>query len=180
MKTFRASSPTAPPRGEDAFSLVEVTVAIGIFAFVIVAIMGLFPAALRQKADAALETRSVMIAQQIIGGIRAGGSVSNALSSDYSIKWGENKNPSVRDLTRGLVLGFSRDGTTVNHIWDGTAAWENTDVGPAGQSITTKAFVSADNVAPGLYDVSVQVGYPANLPADKRRVQRFRTLVSSP
>ena len=45
------SSPTDhPPRNfchGEAFSLVEVVIAIGLFAFVIVGILGLFPAALR-------------------------------------------------------------------------------------------------------------------------------------
>ena len=41
---------TTPPRGGEAFSLVEVTVAIGIFAFVIVGIIGLFPTALKMQA----------------------------------------------------------------------------------------------------------------------------------
>ena len=44
------------------FSLVEVTVAIGIFAFVVVGVLGLLPTALRMRAESAQETRAVMIA----------------------------------------------------------------------------------------------------------------------
>lgn len=167
-------------RHSAAFSLVEVTIAIGIFAFVIIAILGLFPAALRQRSDAALETRAVLIAQQVFGGVAAAGAVTNALSSDYSIKWDEAKNPSLRNLSNGLVLGFAQNGTTVNHIFDNTNSWASTDIGPVAQNITTKAFVVATNVSPGLFAVNVQVGYPANLPADKRRLQTFSSLVYAP
>ena len=51
--------PIQPPGG---FSLVEVTIAIGIFAFVIVGILGLLPAGMRLRADSAADTRAVLIA----------------------------------------------------------------------------------------------------------------------
>jgi type II secretory pathway pseudopilin PulG len=159
------------------FSLVEVTIAIGLFAFVLVGILGLYPAALRQRSDAAVELRATLIAQQVFGGIRGANSVSNAVASDYSIKWTEPKNPSLRDYVNGVVLGFSQDGTTVNHIFDNTNSWASADVGPVAQNITTKALVTASNVSPGLYAVTLQVGYPANLPADKRRTQSFQASV---
>jgi uncharacterized protein (TIGR02598 family) len=162
------------------FSLVEVTIAIGIFAFVIVAILGLFPAALRQRSEAAAETRAVLIAQQIFGGIGATGAVTNALSSDYSIKWDEEKSPTLHNLTKGLVLGFSQNGTSINHIFSDLNSWSSGDVGPAEQNITTKALVVASNVSPGLYSVVVQVGHPASLPADKRRSQSFASFVHAP
>ena len=61
---------TPPPRHEaDAFSLVEVAIAIGIFAFVIVGIIGLFPTALRIQSESAVETRSSMIAQQLFDAV---------------------------------------------------------------------------------------------------------------
>ncbi len=164
---------THPPRGlasRAGFSLVEVTIAIGIFAFVIVAILGLFPAALRQRSDAAAETRAVLIAQQVFGGVAATGSVTNALSS-------ETNNPTLLNLSNGVVLGFSQNSTTVNQIVNGTNSWATPEADP---NITTKALVIATNVSPGLFNVSVQVGYPASLPADKRRLQTFSSLVYSP
>lgn len=177
MKPANSSTSCACYAG---FSLVEVTIAIGIFAFIVVGILGLFPAALRQRTEAAVETRAVLIAQQVFGGVAATGAVTNALSADYSIKWDEPKSPSLRNLADGLVLGFAQNGTTVNHIFSATNSWASTDVGPPEQNITTKALVVASNVAPNLYSVVVEVGYPANLPADKRRLQRFYSLVYAP
>ena len=159
------------------FTLVEVTIAIGIFAFVIVAVLGLFSVALRQRGDSALEARAVLIAQQVFGGI-PGYSLSNALSYDNLIQ-GPNS-PTLKNLTNGLVLGFADKGTSVSHIFSDIGAWDSSDVGDPSQPVATKAYVSATNVAPGLYSVSVQVGYPAYLPAAKRRVQTFSTLVGAP
>lgn len=172
MKTAKKIS------GPAGFSLVEVTIAIGLFAFVLVGILGLYPAALRQRADAALELRSALIAQQVVEGIRAANSVSGALGSDYSIKWDDAaKNLSRLDYLRGQVLGFSENGTTVNHIFSSTNAWVDADIGPPEQRIATKALVVASNVSPGLYAVTLHVGHPANLPADKRRSQSYQTFV---
>jgi uncharacterized protein (TIGR02598 family) len=164
--------------GNAGFSLVEVTIAIGLFAFVLVGILGLYPAALRQRADAAHELRSTLIAQQVFEGVRAANSVTSALSSDYSIKWEDaDQKPSRLDYLQGVVLGFSANGTTVNHIFDSTNAWASADIGPPDQDITTKALVVASNVSPGLYALTLQVGYPANLPAANRRSQTFQTYV---
>ena len=164
---------TPPIRGHApraGFSLVEVTIAIGIFAFVIVAILGLFPAALRQRSEAAAEMRAVLIAQQVFGGIAATESVTAALSS------GTN-NPSLLDLSNGVVLGFSQNSTTANQFANGTNSWAPAE---PDVNITTKALVIATNVSPGLFNVSVRVGYPASLPADKRRLQTFSSLVYAP
>jgi type II secretory pathway pseudopilin PulG len=68
---------TQPSGKGGGFSLVEVTIAIGIFAFVIVAILGLFPVALKQRSDSALETRAVLVAQQVFESIRASPSSSS-------------------------------------------------------------------------------------------------------
>jgi type II secretory pathway pseudopilin PulG len=167
------------------FSLVEVTIAIGLFAFVIVGIIGLFPAALKQRADAGFETRSVMIARQIYQGIEAGESLTAALMPDVDIKWEGNPTNStltLKNINDGVVLGFSKQGTTVNHIFSNKGSWASQDVGPPQQEITTKALVEATAAAGSgnVYEVTVSVGFPANLPAARRRIETFRKLVYSP
>lgn len=95
------------PRKIEAFSLVEVTIAIGIFAFVIVGIIGLFPTALRMQAESSVETRASMIAQQLFDSV------------DLSIaKW---TNPTGNVFTNiilrdapGLIAGNSRTVNLVN------------------------------------------------------------------
>jgi len=176
------------PVAASAFSLVEVTIAIGIFAFVIVGIIGLFPAALRQRSDAALETRATMIAQQIFEGLRGSPSLSEARMPDEvnpQREDGAQFSLGIKDLKSGpLVLGYSRQGTTVNHVYDNDSIWQNGDSGGvvAQQSLVTIARIEATPVAmtPRLYSVTVDVSAPPELPADKRRTETFTDLVYSP
>jgi len=63
-----------------AFSLIEVTLALGVVAFALVAILGLVPVALRSAKDATEDTRVSLIAQDIAVRSRALFSSSSALS----------------------------------------------------------------------------------------------------
>jgi len=58
--------------GTSAFSLIEIAVSLGIFAFAIVGIMGLFPAALQQSAESSALTRGSFIANAILAELRTG------------------------------------------------------------------------------------------------------------
>jgi Tfp pilus assembly protein PilV len=154
------------------FSLVEVTIAIGIFAFVIVGIIGLFPVGLKQRQDAALETRAVLISRQIFESINAAGNLTNV-----SIAVGEDERANV-NLVNPLVLGYQVDGTApgVNFGSD-TGKW---DSGEVERDVTTKSKVTSTKISDQLYQVVVEVGYPAVLPADKRRKFSFSRLAYTP
>jgi len=156
-----------------AFSLVEVTIAIGIFAFVIVGIVGLFPVGVRQREDSALETRAVMIGRQIFESIEAAGNLTNV-----NLIVGEDERVAVNLVDQPLVLGYEVDGTApgVNFRGD-IGKW---DTGYVEQDVTTKSLITTTNVGGQLYRVDVQVGYPAILPADKRRVYSFSRLAYTP
>jgi len=67
-------------RTRDAFSLIEVTIALGVVAFALVAILGLVPVALRSAREATDDTRSSLIAQDVATRARALFSSSSALS----------------------------------------------------------------------------------------------------
>lgn len=155
-----------------AFSLVEVTIAIGIFAFVIVGIIGLFPIGVRQREDSALETRAVMISRQIFESIEAAGNLTNV-----SIVVGEDERVNV-NLLSPLVLGYEVDGTApgVNFATD-LSKW---DSGYVEQDVTTKSKITTQRVSDQLYRVNVEVGYPAVLPASKRRILSFSRLAHTP
>ena len=158
-----------PPSG---FSLVEVTIAIGIFAFVIVGIIGLFPVGLKQREDSALETRAALISRQIFESIEAAGNLTNV-----SITVGEDERATV-NLLDSLVLGYEVDGTApgVNFESD-IDKWSS---GYVEQDVTTKSKITATNISGQLYRVDVEVGYPAVLPADKRRIYSFSRLAYTP
>jgi len=76
---FRITLPSLQPR---AFSLVEVTIALGILAFVGVTILTLLPTALNSMQDTAMETISARIASQVVADLQQVeiGSASNAIS----------------------------------------------------------------------------------------------------
>ena len=180
---------TTPPRGGEAFSLVEVTVAIGIFAFVIVGIIGLFPTALKMQARSSVETRSSMIAQQIFDQIDmsiarwtnpAGNVFSNMTLRDGPGLVGDNSRPvNLLNANRPVVVGFAAKTSMPFYMFtqNGQTAWSNGINGLAeppfgskpntaaiSNDIITLARVSAiSNIGgnPKLYQVVVEVRSPA-------------------
>ncbi len=161
-----------------AFSLIETVVAIGIFSFVIVGIIGLFPAGMRRQSEAAAETRARIIAESIFDCIKASDSLANC---KIPVEIG-TPNLQFRNHIQGTLLGFGQDGTGINYAWDSGSLgdWDSANI-PANQNITTKARVRAVAVPnmPNLYTVTVDVGTPANLPATVRKTFSFTTLVHS-
>ncbi|CAN5593677.1 hypothetical protein BH09VER1_BH09VER1_41350 [soil metagenome] len=63
------------------FSLIEIVLALGIISFAIVAIMGMFPVALRSAQESQRETRAALIAQQIYGDLAASTNTTNRVVS---------------------------------------------------------------------------------------------------
>lgn len=173
-----------------AFSLVEVTIAIGIFAFVMVAILGLFPTATKMRADSALETRAVMIAQQIFSYVESAGSaatapgfapivfsVTNVAMRDGPALQPINTRTNI-NLTNpgGIVLGYQNRSSMPYYFFGTTnpGAWTNMPANVEGaitttadNEITTLARVSATTntgSACHQYRVTVEVRSPAGVP----------------
>ena len=176
-----------PPVRPDGFSLVEVTVAIGIFAFVIVGIIGLFPTALKIRAESALETRSSMIAQQLFSQVRSSTSISNVVVRDGPAFTGTI---TANLLTSVIVMGYQSRTTMPYWLYRTSpgAAWTNTggadaDVIKSAQNdINTLARLSATAVpgAKNLYQVNVDIRSPASLPLANTKPANFSTFVYLP
>ena len=158
-----------------AFSLVEVTVAIGIFAFVAVGILGLLPAALKQRADSSREMRATMIAEELFSALQASPSITNVILRDGP-GLGSGNNQSVNlGAGNSVVIGYPAGTSVPWFLWGGKrnvgtpdSAWIN-GVMPAGavaNGIDTLARIIATNVpgTPGLYQIAVEVRSPANVP----------------
>jgi len=176
------------PRGSSAFSLVEVTIAIGLFAFVMVGILGLFPTAARMRTDSALETRAVMIAQQLFSYVETAGINPSVPSADftYSVTGVVVRDgPALQVATTrtnidlrqegGVVLGYQNRSSMPYYFFGTTnaGAWTNMPVTVEGATtstvdneITTLARVYAEPAADGCHDyrVTVEVRYPAVAP----------------
>jgi type II secretory pathway pseudopilin PulG len=173
-------SPPSARRRKRAFSLVETVVAIGIFSFVIVGILGLFPAGMKRQAEARAEARARIIAESIFECIKASESLANSkIPSEIENPYGLQS----RSHLQGTLLGYAQDGTSINYLWPpgSTSDWANGNI-PANQSITTKARIQVTPVPdnPNLYQVTVDVGSPANLPENAMQIFSFTTLVYSP
>jgi hypothetical protein len=189
----------ASRRASAGFSLVEIAVAVGLFAFGVVGVIGLFPAAIAQRADAARDTRARLISEQVFSALR--GSNNEALIKDngnseivlpplidMGAEEGENA-PEEGDLRRKKIagffpfcLGYGETGTTPIRDIPGDDMWKNGVTGEAKDSafialVTREPLGVPVTDEPHLYKVDVQIGYPGNLPADKRRNSIFSSLV---
>jgi type II secretory pathway pseudopilin PulG len=180
---------------KSAFTLVESVVAIGLFAFVIVGIVGLFGSALGRQRQASFETRSVMVSQQILARIRAAESATNAY-----LTRGSDPNTQAKLFhsasfaapgTNTVVFYYKKDGTELSGILD-PANYSNATfsfypgypaetltndiVGRARLSLTTN-----DTGSTNLYRVTIEVSEPANLPLHARRyTNTFTTFATFP
>jgi len=173
------------------FSLVEVTVAVGIFAFVVVGILGLLPTGMKLRSDSAQETRAVLISQELFSSISSSGGVRSVVMRDGpGLREGNNVNPAA-DLTAGpLVIGYPTQTTVPFGMWhssrgnDPDGLWETGELPQwaVDNDIQTLAKLRAEAV-PGnelLYRVICEVRSPADLPLDKSSPSVFSTYVYSP
>ena len=200
---------TPSPRHEaEAFSLVEVAIAIGIFAFVIVGIIGLFPTALRIQSESAVETRASMIAQQLFDAVDlsiakwtnpAANVFTNITLRDGPGLVGDNSRPvNLLNANRPIVAGFAAKSSMPFYMFtqNGSNAWftgiSNLAEPPFGSKanapaisndITTLARISAlSNIGgnPKLYQVTVEVRSPAFAALSNTTPSVFSTLKAAP
>jgi len=178
----------SPPSGSPGFSLVEVTVAIGIFAFVAVGILGLLPAALKIRSDSAQETRGVMIAQELFSSVRTSPSITNVRvrtgprNAESDMRYNQN-------LTNTFIVVGYPAGTTVPYWFFEApgAAWTNASAAHAEllkavkeNNIQTVARLSARRITNDLYQLTVEVRSPATLALSNARPVQFTSLYYSP
>lgn len=136
------------------FSLVEITLAIGIAAFALVAILGMFPVAMKAATESRHETQATFIAQSLFGGLAAG----------------ENGQAL-------LITGTNTDGApTVQTVNLNQANWQSDslefdeqglrvgapEAGPAVYAAVVN--ISTNNQPEGLSRVQVTVSAPAGAP----------------
>lgn len=172
--------------------MVEVTVAIGIFAFVVVAILGLFPAALRLRTDSALETRAVMIANELFASVRASTNIGN-VTLRAGPNFSDSSNIQAVSLagSGSVVVGYPANTCVPFYMWyagrggdasDPTAAWERGEMssGATANAIQTLAKLYATQVTNNLYQVTVEVRAPAVARLERTPPMVFTTLHYSP
>jgi len=171
------------------FSLVEIVVAMGIFAFAAVAILGLYSVALKTRADSTLETRSAIIADEVFNVIAMSGGLGGVLFRDGPAL--QPRNNQRVNLSGGekVLLGFVGGTTVPFGLWhsargqDPQKVWENgvTDSWAFSNGIELVALVWATPLPSGvgLYKVNCSVRTPATLPLAASRSVTYTTLMSS-
>jgi type II secretory pathway pseudopilin PulG len=179
-------------RGAGGFSLVEVTVAIGIFAFVAVGVLGLLPTALKQREASALEARAVLIANELFSGVRAAPSPTNVSQLRDGPGHSDKGNffP-PEDLTQGpTVLGYpasssvplfaaaqnSHTSADADALWKGTSFPDEA----RANNISSWAKLEGERISPNLYRLTVEVRTPASAPLERSQVVSFSTLHYAP
>jgi Tfp pilus assembly protein PilV len=188
----------------EAFSLVEVTIAIGIFAFVIVGIIGLFPTALRMQSESSVETRAAMIAQQLLDAVDlsiekwtnpSGNVFTNIVLRDGpGLVTTNSRRVNLLDNSKFVVAGYQVKSSMPYYLYtnNAIAAWRNGIASGAGaqetggdkayppassNDIVTLARIWATNV-PGkarLYQINVEVRSPAFAPLTNTAPSLFST-----
>lgn len=143
------------------FSLVEVTIALGIFAFVVVAIMGLYPAGIKMRTDSALETRAAMIATELMSSIKAAPSLTNVV---FRATPTENMSHPVNLTTTHVVFGYTGFASgPVRVVGQGASAnvWSNGYHGdPLIQMLARVQVQTNYSSRSGLHLVTIEVRPP--------------------
>jgi type II secretory pathway component PulJ len=147
----------------EGFSLVEVVVAVGLFAFVIVGILAMFPIGLRQHARSANDFAAVQAAGKVmtlIGAATNRMDVSNFLSAN----------------TTTNVIGVSVKDPSVWQALD-AGVWSG---GTLQTGVDALVRVLAEPIGGVLHRVTFDVSYPAAAAITNRQVESFTTLVHKP
>ena len=137
----------------------------------------MFPTALRLRSESALETRAVMIAEELFSSVRLATNINNVILR-AGPKLDDPRNYQAVNLTnnRSVVIGYPSSTSVPFYLWysgrggdadDPDAAW-NTGRMPsdaAANSIQTLAKLWATNITNNLYQVTVEVRAPAVAPS---------------
>jgi type II secretory pathway pseudopilin PulG len=183
MKVFFPARRTAGNGKAAAFSLVEVTIAIAIFAFVVVGILGLLPTAMKMRAESAQETRAVLIAQELLASVQASPSLREVTLRDGP-GLGPNNNQTLDITSQPFVIGYPVQTTVPYWLFrtDADAAWETMPSEAAVNDIETMARLRTEPVSgsPDIRKVIVEVRSPASIPAANTTPVVFTTYAYSP
>lgn len=160
---------------QSAFSLVEVTLALGVMAFALVGIMAMFPMAMQAARESQQETRATFISQAIFSDLSSG---TNASARQLAI--GTNLTSAQDRLAVNLasasqiVLGFDEDGLPVG---TNSASGFTSGIQNPRWVYAAQVTISTNNLIPGLSRVEVEVTAPAAAARTNRTSYPFITLL---
>lgn len=140
-------------RSDRAFSLVEVTLALGIAAFCLIAVFGLMPVGVQTNRNATSQTAATSILSNVIADMRATPKPPAINTSvQYGITFGTNKTLYFDGAGQFTTSPGANSRYRVNVTWYGTSGLRYADVNvtwpaaatPANASGSTEMFAAFD------------------------------------
>lgn len=169
------------------FSLIEVTLAIGIIAFGLIAILGLVPVGLNAAKDAADDTRTSLIAQDVFNRVRGDLSTNTTAVpvANLSLRWLDaSGNLQASPISYTSIANASYGITTpaANAYYDSEGLFLNESADYARNSYKARIFIrplatgtyppnlqpsgSAPNTSYPMLSVVVKLGWPTEAKLD--------------
>jgi uncharacterized protein (TIGR02598 family) len=125
---------------KSAFSLVEVTLALGVAAFCLIALFGLIPVSMQTNRNATSQTAATSIIAGVVADLRAT-PTANSTSSQFGITFGANATLYFDDAGQASTLPTANSRYQLNVTWSGSSALRYADL-----KVTWPATATAANV----------------------------------
>src|SRR5437667_3168055 len=129
-------------RSKCAFSLVEVTLALGIAAFCLIAVFGLMPIGVQTNRNATSQTAAANIMAAVVADLR-GTPKANTISAQFGITFGTNPSPLYFDGSGQFTTSLGANSRyQLNVTWYGTTGLRYADVKATWPAAATLANAS--------------------------------------
>jgi hypothetical protein len=148
------------------FTLIEIALAVGVFAVAIVAILGLFPVGLRSASDSRVESVVVQVARGIFSGLRASSFTEGKVYTSPPDDRGMRRYVTINLAAPGppIYVLYGTDGAIVRQVQPSDYSMGMLD----GDCIAKVEAGPATAVNPAVVRVAVTVEHPAAAAADRR------------
>jgi uncharacterized protein (TIGR02598 family) len=139
-------------RSASGFSLIEVTLALGVAAFCLIAVFGLLPIGVQTNRNATSQTAATSVMAAVIADLRATPTF-NTTSTQFGITFGTNPPPLYFDGTGQFTTSLGTNSRyQLNVTWSGSAGLRYADLKvtwPAAATLanangSTEMFVAFD------------------------------------
>jgi len=153
---------------------VEIVIALAVVSFAIIAIMGLFPVAMKSAQESQRETRATQIARRIFDELQSLPGTNTAIVRGPSITNTSWRVPVNLSASGTYLLGFDEQG---NGISDTLAAFDN-PILDGGVFYVAKVQVTPNIPSSGLSQVQTTIEAPASTTTSNRTHVEFQTVLS--
>lgn len=165
-------------RPRSAFSLVEVTLALGVISFALVGIMALFPVAMKSAAESHFETRALFIAKSLMASLQAEDAENDTPERLLRFHGEGTTVPVNLDNAGEWFFSFDEEGNPRRSSSQG--GWADGEEGTATYLAKVAVYPQPDNLAQNIAQVEVTVSAPAAAPLGRRTQYIYSTLLQIP